>query len=200
MHARKIFVAFGCWWAKGINTLTVGTITQCNLSQLVSWQLLQHPGIQFVTKKSSAPANERALKKNLYVSRIEIVTRASEMHACKIEFNISIHKVRLFLYSRKNRNSVPTKLSRLMLNPLCSNRFWVIFASCSWHALSMWILQSLWSHTTLSLSYSRHVCVFLIDSTQKKDLMSEELASNLLTTFFCSQTQREWNFWVLWSL
>ena len=31
-----------------------------------------------------------------------------------------------------------------MLNPLSCNPCWVIFASCSWQALSIWILRSLW--------------------------------------------------------
>ena len=47
-------------------------------------------------------------------------------------------------YNDKSCMYIPMRLSKLMLNPLCSNLRSVIFTSCNWQALSMWIQQSLW--------------------------------------------------------
>ena len=71
------------------------------------------------------------------------------MHACKITFNNSPHQVRLFLSRQKHPLYMPIKLSKLTLNPSCSNPCRVIFMSCSWHAVSMWILRSLCLATLL---------------------------------------------------
>ena len=87
------------WLTNSWFTGTAGTITQFNI----------YLAVVAAHRKSSSPVNRRALKKNIYVSCIEIVvftqrehvTPASKMHACKIEFNIRLHKVRLCLYVRK---------------------------------------------------------------------------------------------------
>ena len=46
----NVFFAFGSPTAGTVGT--VRTLTQCNLYQLVSWQLLQRPGIQVDIKDS----------------------------------------------------------------------------------------------------------------------------------------------------
>ena len=50
-----------------------------------------------------------------------------------------------------------------MLNPTCSNPCRVIFAKCSWHPSSMWILQYLWSRQIRNLICSQSFNLYFSD-------------------------------------
>ena len=63
---------------------------------------------------------------------------------------------------------MPIKLSELMLNPLCCNPCRVIFVPCSWHAITMWILWSLWVQPTLTGTHKKLFSTSLVAYFWKK--------------------------------
>ena len=74
------------------------------------------------------------------------------MHA-KLSLTTAYAKLGRSYTDQKSCLFMSIKLSKLMLNPLCNNPCWVIFAPCSRHALSICLLRSQCSEVMRSKNF-----------------------------------------------